>query len=125
MWRNELSEEWVIFSSETDTEVIVQLVERYQSTGLGMVEAARRAMQQLKGAHGIVLMSSLEPDKIVAARIGNAGGVVIGIGDHEMFMASDLPAILEHTRKVVFLESRQMAIVSAAGLSVQTLEGKT
>ncbi|OGO12016.1 MAG: glutamine--fructose-6-phosphate aminotransferase [Chloroflexi bacterium RBG_16_47_49] len=122
--RNELSDEGVIFSSETDTEVIVQLVERYQSTGLGLVEAARRAMQQLKGAHGIVLMSSLEPDKIVAARIGNAGGVVIGIGDHEMFIASDLPAILEHTRKVVFLESRQMAIVSAEGLSVQTLEGK-
>jgi glucosamine--fructose-6-phosphate aminotransferase (isomerizing) len=122
--RNELSDEGVIFKSETDTEVIVQLVERYQSTGLRLVEAAKKALQQLKGAHGIVLMSSLEPDKIVATRIGNAGGVVIGIGNHEMFIASDLPAILEHTRKVVFLESRQMAIVTEAGLSVQTLEGK-
>ena len=122
--RNELSDEGVIFNSETDTEVIVQLVERFQSTGLGLVEASKKAMRQLKGAHGIVLMSSLEPDKIVAARIGNAGGVVIGIGDHEMFIASDLPAILEHTRKVVFLESRQMAIVTEAGLTVQTLEGK-
>jgi len=122
--RNELSDEGVIFSSETDTEVIVQLVERYQSTGLGLVEASKKAMRLLKGAHGIVLMSSLEPDKIVAARIGNAGGVVIGIGDHEMFIASDLPAILEHTRKVVFLESRQMAIVTEAGLTIQTLEGK-
>ena len=115
-----LSEEGVIFNSDTDTEVIVHLVERYQSNGCSLVDAAKKAMQHLKGAHGIVLMSSLEPDKIVAARIGNAGGVVIGIGDHEMFIASDLPAILEHTRRVVFLESRQMAIVSAEGLSIQT-----
>lgn len=122
--RDELCEEGVVFNSDTDTEVIVQLVERYQSTGIGLVEAAQKAMQQIKGAHGIVLMSSLEPDKIVAARIGNAGGVVIGIGDHEMYVASDLPGILEHTRRVVFLESRQVAIVSAKGLKVQTLDGK-
>jgi glucosamine--fructose-6-phosphate aminotransferase (isomerizing) len=122
--RNELSAEGVIFNSDTDTEVIVQLVELYASTGISLVEAAQKSMRQLKGAHGIVLMSSLEPDKIVAARIGNAGGVVIGIGKDEMFIASDLPAILEHTRRVVFLESRQVAIVSAGGLSIQTLEGK-
>jgi len=123
--RNELSEEGVIFNSDTDTEVIVQLVERFQSTGVGLVEATQNAMQLIKGAHGIVLMSVLEPDKIVAARIGNAGGVVIGIGDNEMFVASDLPAILEHTRRVVFLESHQMAIVTATGLIVQTLDGKS
>jgi glucosamine--fructose-6-phosphate aminotransferase (isomerizing) len=122
--RNELSDEGVIFNSDTDTEVIVQLVERFESTGISLVEAAQKSMQQLKGAHAIVLMSVLEPDKIVAARIGNAGGVVIGIGINEMFIASDLPAILEHTRRVVFLESRQMAIVSTEGLTVQTLEGK-
>ena len=121
---DDLAAEGVVFSSDTDTEVIVQLVERFQSTGLGLVEAAEKSMQQLKGAHGIVLMSSLEPDKIVAARIGNAGGVVIGIGDHEMFIASDLPAILEHTRRVVFLESCQVAIVTRDGLTVQTLDGK-
>jgi glutamine---fructose-6-phosphate transaminase (isomerizing) len=60
----------------------------------------------------------------VAARIGNAGGVVIGIGEGEMYVASDMPAILEHTRKIVFLESRQMAVVTSDGLQVQTLEGK-
>jgi glucosamine--fructose-6-phosphate aminotransferase (isomerizing) len=123
--RDELCEEGVVFNSDTDTEVIVQLVERYQSTGIGLVEAAQKSMRQLKGAHGIVLMSSLEPDKIVAARIGNAGGVVIGIGEHEMFVASDLPAILEHTRRVVFLESRQVAIITADGLQIQNLEGKS
>ncbi len=57
-------------------------------------------------------MSSREPDKIIAARIGNAGGVVIGIGENEMLIASDIPAILEHTRKVVFLESQQIAVVT-------------
>jgi glucosamine--fructose-6-phosphate aminotransferase (isomerizing) len=123
-FRNDLLAEGVVFNSDTDTEVIVQLVERFESTGIGLVEAAQKAMRQLKGAHAIVLMSALEPDKIVAARIGNAGGVVIGFGNQEMFIASDLPAILEHTRKVVFLESRQVAIVSAEGLSVQTLKGE-
>jgi glucosamine--fructose-6-phosphate aminotransferase (isomerizing) len=121
--RNELLAEGVVFNSDTDTEVIVQLVERFESTGVGLVEAAQKAMRNLKGAHAIVLMSALEPDKIVAARIGNAGGVVIGFGNHEMFIASDLPAILEHTREVVFLESRQVAIVTAEGLTIQTLEG--
>jgi glucosamine--fructose-6-phosphate aminotransferase (isomerizing) len=123
--REELSAEGVVFKSDTDTEVIVHLVERYLSAdGLGLVEAARRALTHLKGAHGVVMLSSREPDKIVAARIGNAGGVVIGLGEEEMFIASDLPAILEHTRRMVFLESRQMAVVSRAGLQVYTLDGQ-
>jgi glucosamine--fructose-6-phosphate aminotransferase (isomerizing) len=122
--RDELSAEGVVFNSDTDTEVIVHLVERYISSENGLVEAARKAMSHLKGAHGIVVISSREPDKIVAARIGNAGGVVIGIGEDEMFVASDMPAILEHTRQMVFLESRQMAVVSRDGLGVFALDGK-
>lgn len=128
--REELSAEGVVFSSDTDTEVIVHLVERYLSGLDGSLEAccleeaARKALLHLRGAHGIVLLSAREPDKIVAARIGNAGGVVIGIGEGEMFIASDLPAILEHTRRVVFLESQQMAVVHRDSLHVQTLEGK-
>jgi len=121
--RDELSAEGAVFKSETDTEVIVHLIERYLSEG-GLVEAVRRALSHLKGAHGIVVLSSKEPDKIVAARIGNAGGVVLGMGEGEMFIASDMPAILEHTRKVVFLDSRQMAVVRRDGLEVQTLDGK-
>ncbi|HVP20635.1 MAG TPA: glutamine--fructose-6-phosphate transaminase (isomerizing) [Anaerolineaceae bacterium] len=122
--RAELLAEGVAFNSDTDTEVIVHLVERFLSTGCPLVEAVRRALSILKGAHGIVVMSSLEPDKIVAARIGNAGGVVIGIGQGEMLVASDIPAILDHTRRVVFLESRQMAVVTREKVEVQTLEGK-
>jgi glucosamine--fructose-6-phosphate aminotransferase (isomerizing) len=69
-------------------------------------------------------MSTREPDKIVAARIGNAGGVVVGLGENEMYVASDIPAILEHTRRVIFLESRQMAVITAQDYCVQTLDGK-
>ena len=122
--RQELTAAGAVFQSETDTETIVHLIERYLARGFGLVEAVREALTLLKGAHGIVVLSALEPDKIVAARIGNAGGVVIGLGDGEMFVASDLPAILDHTRQVVFLESRQLAVVTRCGLDLQTLDGK-
>lgn len=123
--RDELRVEGVEFKSETDTEVIVQLVDRYLSLGMTLVEAAQRSLSHLKGAHGIVLLSSEEADKIVAARIGNAGGVVVGVGQGEMFVASDMPAILEHTRQMVFLESGQMAVVTREGLQLSTLDGQS
>ncbi len=122
--REELGAEGVEFKSDTDTEVIVHLIERYLSSQCSLEEAARLAFRHLKGAHGIVVFSRQEPDKIVAARIGNAGGVVLGIGDGEMFVASDMPAILEHTRRVVFLESRQMVVIRRDSLAVKTLDGK-
>lgn len=122
--RDELSAEGVIFNSETDTEVIVHLVEHYLATGLDLTEAARRAFQHMRGANVVVLMSAREPDKIIAARLGNAGGVVIGFGENEMFAASDIPAILEHTRKVVFLESRQMAILTRERMRLESLDGE-
>jgi glucosamine--fructose-6-phosphate aminotransferase (isomerizing) len=78
---------------------------------------------RLKGAHGVVLFSSSEPDKIVAARIGNAGGVVLGLGEGENYIASDIPAIMEHTRRLIFLESKQMAIVTRQGVKVSTIDG--
>ncbi len=121
--REELSAEGVEFKSDTDTEVIVQLVDRYLSLDMSFVEAAQKALAHLKGAHGIVLLSTKETDKIVTARIGNAGGVVIGIGQGEMFVASDMPAILEHTRRMVFLESGQIGVVKREGLEVRTLNG--
>ncbi len=122
--KDELSAEGVAFQSETDTETIVHLAEHHQATGIGLVEAARRTFQQIEGANVVVLMSADEPDKIVTARIGNAGGVVIGLGEGENFIASDIPAILEHTRRMIFLESRQMAIVQRDSVVVQTLEGE-
>jgi len=122
--RDKLASEGIEFRSETDTEVIVQLVDRYIDLGHDLTKAARLAIAQLDGAHGIVLLSTREPDKIVAARLGNAGGVVIGKGDGEMFIASDIPAILEHTRDMVFLEPSQMVVITQDDYQVFTLEGE-
>jgi glucosamine--fructose-6-phosphate aminotransferase (isomerizing) len=122
--KDELVAEGVVFKSETDTETIVQLAEHHQAGGAVLEEAARRTFNRIQGANVIVLMSADEPDKIVTARIGNAGGVVIGLGEGENYIASDIPAILEHTRKVIFLESRQMAVVTKDRVRVETLDGR-
>jgi glucosamine--fructose-6-phosphate aminotransferase (isomerizing) len=124
--KDEMVAEGVNFLSETDTETIVHLAEHHQAANAvgDFVEAARRTFQQIEGANVVLLMSVDEPDKIVTARIGNAGGVVIGLGENENFIASDIPAILEHTRKVIFLESRQMAVVTRGSVRIETLEGQ-
>ena len=122
--KEELTSEGATFSSDTDTETIVHLVERYLATGLGLVEAARKTFQEIEGNHGVVLMSSEEPETIICARIGNAGGVVIGLGEGENFIASDIPALLEYTRSVIYLETRQMAIVRADSVRLETIEGQ-
>ena len=121
--KDELTAEGVEFKSETDTETIVHLVEHYLATGIGLVEAARKTFHQIQGANVVVLISADEPDKIVTARIGNAGGVVLGLGEGENFIASDTPAIMEHTRNVIFLESRQMAVVTCDSVTIETLDG--
>jgi len=121
--KEELISEGSVFKSDTDTETIVHLVEKFYASSGTLVDAVRQTLSRIKGAHGIVVMSSREPDKIVAARIGNAGGVVVGLGEGENFIASDLPAILEHTRKVVFLESHQMAVVTKDDLNLFDIEG--
>ena len=121
--RDELTSEGTVFQSETDTETIVHLVEKYSARGSSLTEAVRQTLTRLKGAHGIVVMSSHEPDKIVAARVGNAGGVVIGLGEGENFIASDLPAILSHTRRVIFLESHQMAVVTKETVTLSDFQG--
>ncbi len=121
--KDELMAEGVEFQSDTDTETIVHLVEHYLATGLKLVEAARKTFNQIQGANVVVVMSADEPDKIVTARIGNAGGVVLGLGEGENFIASDTPAIMEHTRNVIFLESRQMAVVTCDTVTIETLDG--
>jgi glucosamine--fructose-6-phosphate aminotransferase (isomerizing) len=122
--KEELKTAGVAFQSDTDTEVIAQLIDRCAAGGLPLFDAVRRAVGRLRGAHGIVAISRREPDKIVAARLGNAGGVTIGVGRGEMFVASDMPALLPHTRQMAFLESGQIALVARAGFEVRTLEGQ-
>ena len=107
--REELQAEGVEFQSDTDTEVIVQMIERYLNSGVEFETAVRETANQLEGANAIVVMTVDQPNRLICARLGNAGGITLGIGDNEMYIASDLPAILEHTRKMIFLENRQMA----------------
>jgi glucosamine--fructose-6-phosphate aminotransferase (isomerizing) len=123
--RQELTAEGHRFTSETDTETIPHLVEKYLAEGEDLEGATRRALHRIKGAHAVVVMSSRQPDRIVAARLGNAGGVVIGIGEGEMFVASDMLAILEYTRQMIFLEDGQMAVVTQQGARFTTLDGQT
>lgn len=122
--KEELSSEGVTFNSDTDTETIVHLAEHHKASGVSFAEAARRTFKQIDGANVVVLISADEPDKIITARIGNAGGVVIGLGTGENFLASDIPAILDHTRKVIFLESRQMAVVTKDSVQIETIDGQ-
>jgi len=122
--RHELQAKGHVFKSETDTETIVHLVEEYTKEGQSFEEAARLTLSRLQGAQAVVLMNKRQPDRLIAARIGNAGGVTLGLGDGEMFLASDMPAILDYTRKLVFLESRQMAVIVKDGYKIITLDGE-
>lgn len=124
--REELAAGGVRFSSDTDSEVIVQMIARYACDGAhgDITEATRRTVTRLRGAHAIVVLSRSQPDRLVAVRVGNAGGVALGLGDGEMFIASDIPAIIEQTRRMVFLESRQIATITANAFTVQTLDGE-
>jgi glucosamine--fructose-6-phosphate aminotransferase (isomerizing) len=111
------------FSSETDTEVIVHLIESYMKSGYDLETAVRMTLQQIKGAHAIGVLCAHEPDKLITARLGNAGGVTVGVGEDEMFIASDIPAILEHTQRMIHLDSREMAVVTADGVRFSDLDG--
>jgi glucosamine--fructose-6-phosphate aminotransferase (isomerizing) len=112
------------FRSETDTEVIPHLIEYHlKRDASDLQEALRLTLNELKGSHAIVAMRVQEPETLVAARLGNAGGVVIGYGDGEMFVASDQPAILEHTRKMVFLEPGEMAVLHKDDVHYLKIDG--
>ncbi len=124
--RQGLQDAGYVFCSDTDTEVIVHLIHRHFHNGSGgdLEAAVRDALAELKGPSAVVVLSRCHPDRLIAARLGNAGGVVVGYGEGEMFVASDVPAILRHTRRLAFLESRQMAVITAGGVCYQTLEGQ-
>jgi len=122
--RQELETEGHRFASETDSEVVVHLVEGYLAGGADLETAVRQALAHVKGANAFVFLSSREPDRLVVARTGNAGGITVGVGEGEMFVASDIPAILEHTRDMIFIEDRQVAVVTRDGARVTTLAGE-
>jgi glucosamine--fructose-6-phosphate aminotransferase (isomerizing) len=111
------------FRSETDTEVLAHLVERHRAAGAGLREAVRAALHQIKGAYAIGVLSADRPDRLIAAKHG-AGSVVVGLGEGEVYLASDIPAILPHTRDVVVLEDGEIAEIGREGVAITTLEGR-
>ncbi len=108
------------FVTETDTEVIAHLLEDEMKDD-GLEGATRRALLQMRGLFAFVAISTTDPDKIVAVR--NGPPIVVGLGDHEFFVASDTPAILSHTRDVVFLGDEEMAVMTRGGVSFTNFAG--
>ncbi|MGB2710011.1 MAG: glutamine--fructose-6-phosphate transaminase (isomerizing) [Conexibacter sp.] len=107
--RDELTAQGHRFVSETDTEILAHLLETYLRDGDDLASALRRTIARIDGSQAIVALSRHQPDRLIAARVGNAGGVVIGYREHERFIASDLPALLPETRTVVFLTDGEIA----------------
>jgi len=118
--KEELLEDGHQFLSDTDTEVLVHLVaDEYDDD---LVEAIRRAIGRAKGAYALVVMSSREPGRIVAARM--ISPLVVGFGDGETFLASDIPAILPYTRTVLVINDGEMVDITSDGVTVQTIDGE-
>ena len=118
--RNALKQEGHRFTSETDTEVVVHLVEESYKRNPDLEHAVRSALKKVVGAYAIVVMSEREPNKLVAARKGSP--LAIGIGKGEYIVASDASAIVEHTRDIMYLDDEEIAIVTLGGVTVKTLD---
>src|SRR6187397_2919610 len=119
--KKELQQQGHEFKTETDTEIVAHLVEREMRTD-GLENAVRRALKFMRGMFAIVLVSVEDPEKIVAVR--NGPPIVIGLGQDEFFVASDIPAILSHTRDVVFLGDEEMAIITRTGVEFTDFFGR-
>lgn len=117
--KKQLLKEGYFFKTETDTEVLVVLIERFYDRVQDLEYATRLALNEVKGTFGIAIMSKYEQDKIIAARRGSP--LILGIGDDEYIVASDASAIIEHTKNVIYLEDDEMAILSKDGFITKTI----
>jgi glucosamine--fructose-6-phosphate aminotransferase (isomerizing) len=120
--RAELTAAGRTLQSDTDTEVIGHLIEAERSKGKSLADSTRAAIARLRGSFAIVALSSKDPGRLVAAK--NATPVVVGMGEGENLVASDIPALLDYTRDVLFLEDGEMAEITADSVEITTFDGK-
>ena len=123
--RQELQAQGHRFASETDTEVLAHLIESHLRDGDDLPAALRRTIGRIDGAQAIVALSRRQPDRLVAARIGSAGGVAVGYGKNEHFLASDLPALLPETRSVAFLADGELVELRRDGVRYWDSDGNS
>jgi glutamine---fructose-6-phosphate transaminase (isomerizing) len=107
------------FTTDTDTEVLAQLIEKYRERGLKLEQAVVKALADVEGTYGIAVMCADEPDTVVGARKGSP--LVVGVGDGEYFLASDVAPLVDHTRQVVYLDDGEMAVLTPAGFHTATI----
>ncbi len=110
------------FTSETDTEVIAHLIDHFVRKGLSFEEAVRQALGEIKGSYALGILCENEPDKLIGAR--SESPLVVGLGEGELFIASDTPAVLTYTRDFIFLEDGEIAVLSDGKVEILDLEGK-
>jgi glucosamine--fructose-6-phosphate aminotransferase (isomerizing) len=119
--KEQLHREGHKFVTETDTEIVAHLVEKHSAGNTPLEEAVRKSLKELRGIYALVFLSAKDPMKIVAARLGPPS--VVGIGDGEYFVASDIPALLEHTRDMFFLADGDIAVLTRTGVKVMDHDG--
>jgi glucosamine--fructose-6-phosphate aminotransferase (isomerizing) len=119
--RDRLTDEGFRFDSETDTEVIVKLLESERRKGKSYREAVLDTLRQLRGSYAVVFLNEEEPETLVAAR--KESPLILGLGEDGTYVASDVPAILSHTRRVVFLDDEDVVFIDRSGFRVEDLHG--
>ncbi len=119
--REELIARGHTFRSDTDSEVIPHLIEHHLREGKTLFEAVLATVQRLKGSFALVILAEHEPDKLIGVRKDSP--LVVGVGENEMFLASDIPAILSHTRKVIILGDEEIAVITRGGYQIFNFEG--
>ncbi|MEN8728994.1 MAG: glutamine--fructose-6-phosphate transaminase (isomerizing) [Desulfuromonadales bacterium] len=119
--KNRLREQGHAFNSETDTEIIAHLVEEHYKTCGNFEAAVRMTLGEVRGAYAVAILCDKEPDKLIAAKLGSP--LVVGQGEGEYFVASDIPAMLSHTKEMIFLEDGELVVFTAQNMTITTLDG--